>query len=153
MASPGSACFEHFIAATERYVNGVAKEIEDRTHNRVRPLEEFIRLRRDTAAARSVLGLCEFGLNLPNEVIEHPIMSALTLDAVDLTFICNVSCFHRVNRSERTLILSKKLPRAGCALIHPRILLWVRGSQLYHDHHDRVSSGSARRFQLARDIQ
>lgn len=105
LATPGSPCFEHFIAATEQYVNGVAQEIEDRMHNRVRPLEEFIRLRRDTAAARSVLGLCEFGLNLPNEVIQHPIISALTLDAVDLTFISNVSCFYRVNR---TRILSKK---------------------------------------------
>jgi hypothetical protein len=72
------------------YLNAVAEEAEDRVHNRVRPVENYLRLRRDTCGARPTLVLFEFGLDLPNEVILHPMLVSLTQDAVDLIILVNV---------------------------------------------------------------
>ena len=75
----------------EAYLQSVTEEAEDRMHNRVRPLEDFLRLRRLTCGGAPTLGLFEFGLDLPNEVICHPTLISLTKEGVDLLLILNVS--------------------------------------------------------------
>ena len=69
----------------------MVEEAEDRVHNRIRPVQDYLRLRRDTCGARPTLTLFEFGLNLPNEVTSHSILVSLTQDAVDLIILVNVS--------------------------------------------------------------
>ena len=75
----------------EAYVHAVTEEAEDRMHNRVRPLEDFLRLRRLTCGGAPTFGFLEFGLDLPNEVICHPKLVSLTKEGVDLLLIVNVS--------------------------------------------------------------
>jgi hypothetical protein len=75
----------------EEYVHSVTEEAKDRMHNRVRPLEDYLRLRRLTCGGAPTLGLFEFGLDLPNEVICHPTLVSLTKDGIELIFIVNVS--------------------------------------------------------------
>jgi len=75
----------------EAYVHAVTEEAEDRMHNRVRPLEDFLRLRRLTCGGAPTFGFLEFGLDLPNEVICHPTLVSLTKEGIDLLLIVNVS--------------------------------------------------------------
>jgi len=93
LAAPNSPCFDRFIATSETYLNAVVEEVEDRVHNRIRPVQDYLRMRRDTCGARPTLTLFEFGLNLPNEVVGHPTLISLTQDAVDLIILVNVSPF------------------------------------------------------------
>jgi len=69
----------------------VVEEAEDRAHSRIRPIQDYLRLRRDTCGARPTLTLIEFGLDLPNEVTNHSTFVSLTQDAVDLIILVNVS--------------------------------------------------------------
>ena len=75
----------------EAYVHSVTEEVKDRMHNRVRPLEDYLRLRRLTIAGASIFGLLEFGLDLPNEVICHPTLVSLTEEGIELLITVNVS--------------------------------------------------------------
>jgi len=72
------------------YLRGVTQEAEDRACNRIRKIDDYLRLRRDTCGARPTLALTEFGLDLPDEVLAHPILVSLTQAAVDLIILVNV---------------------------------------------------------------
>src|SRR6266436_1642420 len=87
LATPGCSSVQHFFETTEAYVNSVSQEAEDRMHNRVHSVDGYLRLRRDTSAARTVVGLHEIGLGLPNEVLFHPTLVSLTQDAIDMIVI------------------------------------------------------------------
>ncbi|KIM41852.1 hypothetical protein M413DRAFT_27416 [Hebeloma cylindrosporum] len=89
LAARDSPCFERFIATSETYLNAVVEEAEDRAQNRIRPVQDYLRLRRDTCGARPTLVLIEFGLNLPREVTDHSTLVSLTQDAVDLIILVN----------------------------------------------------------------
>ncbi|KAF9528055.1 terpenoid synthase [Crepidotus variabilis] len=79
----------HFIAAMEFYIESVAVEAKDRAEKRVRSVEEYLKLRRGTVAGHSMLALTEFGLNLPDEVLNHPVIVALREAAVEMILIVN----------------------------------------------------------------
>ncbi|KAF8154199.1 terpenoid synthase [Crassisporium funariophilum] len=89
LAVPGSSCFDHFIATSETYLNAVTQEADERAHKRIRTIDDYFTLRRDTCGARPTLALTEFGLDLSDEVISHPTLSSLTENAVDLIILVN----------------------------------------------------------------
>lgn len=67
------------------------QEAEDRKTKHVRPVMDYLQLRRETFGAQAILCLLEFGLELPEEVLSHPVMKSITLAAMDLLCIINVS--------------------------------------------------------------
>lgn len=83
-------CFQHFITTSELYLHAVTQEAEDRQHNVMRKIADYLPLRRETCGARPSLALYEFGLGLPEEVTSHPVLEALTQDAIDLIIFINV---------------------------------------------------------------
>ncbi|KAF9555722.1 terpenoid synthase [Agrocybe pediades] len=89
LARPGSSCFNRFIAFSETYLRAVTQEAHDRAEKKVRSIEEYMELRRDTCGARPTLALIEFGLDLPEEVTSHPVMVSLFDCAVDLIICVN----------------------------------------------------------------
>ncbi|CAA7262204.1 unnamed protein product [Cyclocybe aegerita] len=119
MAPAGSPCFEHFITTSETYLRAVTQEAEDRANKRVRKVDDYLRLRRDTCGARPTLALIEFGLNLPNEVVRHPSLVALTEAAVDLIILVNdmhsyvreLSCGHENHNLITAIMLEHRLNR------------------------------------------
>ena len=84
LATPGCPCLYRFFKTTVAYVNSVVQEAEDRMLNQVRPVEDYFRLRRDTAATPTTIGLQEIGLDIPNEVYFHLVLVSLTQDAEDI---------------------------------------------------------------------
>jgi hypothetical protein len=69
----------------------VTQEAHDRAERRIRSLEDYMDLRRNTSGARPTVTLIEFGLDLPEFVTSHPTMASLREQAVDLIVLVNVS--------------------------------------------------------------
>jgi hypothetical protein len=67
--------------------------MEDHRIKRVRNVEDYLALRRDTCGVASTLSIIEFGLDLPADVLRHPIVASLTEGAVKLIGIINVRRF------------------------------------------------------------
>ena len=82
---------ERFISDFDTYTNAVILEAEDRTVGRLRTVNEYIILRRDTCGAKPTFSFFGLGLNIPDIVFEHPLVMSLIEDAADLIAVTNVS--------------------------------------------------------------
>jgi len=82
--------FKETIGLFFEAVNGQAK---DRDANQIPDLESFIDLRRDTSACKSTFDMIEYAydLDLPQHVLEHPVIEALKQSSNDLVSWSNVS--------------------------------------------------------------
>ncbi|KAF8649320.1 hypothetical protein AX16_005875 [Volvariella volvacea WC 439] len=86
---PLPSCAMNFITAFRTYVMMVVTEAEDRDEKEIRPVEDYLRIRRDTSGAKPTLALLEFGLDLPQEVITHSTIARMTSVTIDLIAIIN----------------------------------------------------------------
>lgn len=75
------------------YLQGVQQEASFRTDGIPPDIQTYIEMRRDTSACKLVFDLIEYslGLELPDDVIEHPSIMALNQCANDLVTWANVS--------------------------------------------------------------
>ncbi|KAF5329687.1 hypothetical protein D9619_008947 [Psilocybe cf. subviscida] len=89
LAPLSSSCFKRFLRTSEAYFHAVIGEAQYRASEYTPSFQEYMPFRRDTCGARPTLVLTEFGLNLPDYVTSHPVMSALMEDAVDLIIFVN----------------------------------------------------------------
>ncbi|KAG6876332.1 hypothetical protein C0993_003968, partial [Termitomyces sp. T159_Od127] len=78
-----------FIEALDGFAAGVVLQAQDRAQNYIRNVDEYFLIRRDTIGARPAFVVLEFGLNLPDEVFEDPIIQALTNACIDLIILSN----------------------------------------------------------------
>jgi len=67
------------------------KEAEDRENKRVRTVDDYLEFRRETFAAQASISFLSFGLELPEEVLLHPVMQNVTLASMDILLIIDVS--------------------------------------------------------------
>ena len=74
-------------------MNGFSVEAELREKNVVLDLASYDPLRRENSAVRYCFGLFGYvlGLDLPDEIFEHPIFMEMHLAAVDMVTWSNVS--------------------------------------------------------------
>ncbi|KDQ10835.1 hypothetical protein BOTBODRAFT_115253 [Botryobasidium botryosum FD-172 SS1] len=88
-ATPG--CRRRFIETMDLYVRAAYQQVVNRTTNDEPSIESFIQMRRDISALRPIWAVVEFalGVDLPDEVIEHPILQRLAIYANDLVSWCN----------------------------------------------------------------
>jgi len=84
-------CVSRFINGFDVYMKSMIKEAEDRENKRVRTVDDYLQLRRETFAAQASISFLSFGLELPEEVLLHPVMQNLTLASMDILLIINVS--------------------------------------------------------------
>lgn len=75
------------------YLQAVTQQAADRTDKAIPDLETYIALRRDTSACRPCFALMEFvaGVDLPDEVAQHPTILAMEEATNDLVSWSNVS--------------------------------------------------------------
>ncbi|KAG5641346.1 hypothetical protein DXG03_005452 [Asterophora parasitica] len=93
-----------FIASFASYVYGVIDEASDRTRGYVRGITDFLELRRLTAGAHASFFSVELGLDIPDEVIEHPALESLVSLAADSTVLTNVrTLVYRLMQSSDSL--------------------------------------------------
>lgn len=79
----------HFIHTLDVYTHGCATQAEDRIMGRVRDIDSYFELRRETTGVKPSIVMCEIHMNLPDEVIEDPIISRLMILCNDFIIIEN----------------------------------------------------------------
>ncbi|KAG6868137.1 hypothetical protein C0993_007260 [Termitomyces sp. T159_Od127] len=89
-ASPGSQ--QRFIETLDLFFQSVTQQATDRTKGVIPDLESYIALRRDTSDANN--------LNIPDEVMEHPIILSLGEAANDLVTWSNDIFSYNVEQSK-----------------------------------------------------
>lgn len=74
------------------FFKAIRQQARDRARGIVPDLETYIELRRDTSGCKPCFALIEFAaeIDLPDEVIEHPIIQALEEATNDLITWSNV---------------------------------------------------------------
>jgi Delta6-protoilludene synthase len=68
----------------------------DRTHSHIRDIASYFDVRRDTIGAKPSFAINEVHFNLPDHVIEHPIIKSLTASCIDMLIIGNDLCSYNV---------------------------------------------------------
>ncbi|KAF8919623.1 terpenoid synthase [Mucidula mucida] len=86
-ASPTS--MKRFIDTFDAYVESVVDQAKDRSDDRIRTVDNYMELRRLTIGGKPSFALLELGMDLPDGVIEHPVMEKLTEIALDLIILGN----------------------------------------------------------------
>ena len=75
------------------YVDSVVEQARDRDHTRFRTVEEHMALRRFTIGSRPSFVIIEIGLDIPQEVFDHPLLADLRDTITDLLCLDNVGIF------------------------------------------------------------
>lgn len=81
---PGPA--HRFKETLEQFFESVNLQAQDRDANQIPDLESFIDIRRDTSGCKSTFDLIEYAydIDVPQEVLEHPVIEALKQGSNDL---------------------------------------------------------------------
>ncbi|KAH9030941.1 terpenoid synthase [Lactarius pseudohatsudake] len=96
-ASPQSQ--KRFIEASGAYTQAVIQQAEDRRHKHIRSVQEYFEVRRDTIGARPAFALIELDINLPDEVIHHPVIEEMATLAVDMIILDNDIASYNVEQA------------------------------------------------------
>ncbi|KAI0661547.1 terpenoid synthase [Cubamyces menziesii] len=82
----GPLTYRRFVKHCKDYIEAVAKEAELRERGEVLDLASYQILRRENSAVRFCFGLAGYalGIDLPDEVVEHPTFMAMHLATVDM---------------------------------------------------------------------
>lgn len=93
---PGPA--HRFKETLAQFFESVNLQAQDRDANQIPDLESFIDIRRDTSGCKSTFDLVEYAydLDIPQEVLEHPVIEALKQGSNDLVAWSNVSSLYRL---------------------------------------------------------
>ena len=67
------------------------QEAKDRTHKHIRTIDEYLEVRRGTIGMKPCFAILETGLDLPDEVVRHPVIEKLLTLAVEMILLDNVS--------------------------------------------------------------
>ncbi|THH31282.1 hypothetical protein EUX98_g2931 [Antrodiella citrinella] len=78
-----------FVVAFDAYLQSVVQQAADRSENRVRDVETYFKNRRENIGARPCFALLEFDMDLPDEVLEHPVVAGLTTHCIDMLILGN----------------------------------------------------------------
>ncbi|GJJ15045.1 hypothetical protein Clacol_009320 [Clathrus columnatus] len=73
----------------EEYIEAVCVEASDREELAIRGIQEYLQIRRGSAATRSIFLIGSLHVEIPDEVMEHPKVESLTVKCMDLVVIHN----------------------------------------------------------------
>ena len=79
-----------FLIDYEEYVEGVCQQAEDREAGRIRSISDYMDLRRRAGACKPAFDLLLLPLELPNHILDHPIIAELTILSMDMISLANV---------------------------------------------------------------
>ncbi|KAF9067338.1 terpenoid synthase [Rhodocollybia butyracea] len=78
-----------FIETYQLYVDSVIQQAIDRADYYIRDVNSYFQVRRDTIGAKSSFALLEFTMDIPDEVMEHPVIHELSIGCIDMVIIGN----------------------------------------------------------------
>ncbi|KAF5342403.1 hypothetical protein D9611_001384 [Ephemerocybe angulata] len=82
----GPGCTERFIQNMDLFFQSVAQQTQDRAQGVIPDMESYLALRRDNSGCKPCFQLTEFaaGIDLPEEVVQHPVIQSLEEASNDL---------------------------------------------------------------------
>ncbi|KIY69478.1 terpenoid synthase [Cylindrobasidium torrendii FP15055 ss-10] len=80
---------DRFVKAFEKYTDGVVIQAADRDKDVIRSIDEYIAVRRDTVGCLPSYSFLILSDDIPNEIMEHPVVQALTQGSIDLSILAN----------------------------------------------------------------
>jgi len=111
LATASDGCQRRFLETLEQFLQSVDQQACDRIHGRIPTFDEYVVLRRDTSGCKSCWAMIEcsyweelflfretyypsdaYNLDIPDEVMGHPVIRTLENAANDLVSWSNVSC-------------------------------------------------------------
>lgn len=78
-----------FIDAFQEYTDSVVQQALDRDRHTIPNIEQYFNVRRDTIGVKPSVAMLEIRFDIPNEVSNHPAISALRSTCVDMIAIGN----------------------------------------------------------------
>ncbi|KAF7432702.1 hypothetical protein PC9H_004644 [Pleurotus ostreatus] len=78
-----------FVSSFQKYLDAVVQQAEDRVKGSVRSVEDYFRVRRDSIGVEPSFAIGELYMNIPQEVIDNPVIAKLRVIAIDLIHIAN----------------------------------------------------------------
>ncbi|KAI0792424.1 isoprenoid synthase domain-containing protein [Abortiporus biennis] len=99
-ANPGTQ--QRFMETMDFFFQAITQQAQDRENGVIPDLDSYISLRRDTSGCKPCWALIEYAynLNLPDEVMEHPVILALGEAANDLVTWSNDIFSYNVEQSK-----------------------------------------------------
>ncbi|GJJ08044.1 hypothetical protein Clacol_002251 [Clathrus columnatus] len=88
-----------FINEFQAYLNAVVDEATDRESRYIRNIEDYFKIRRNTIGAKPSFAICEMYMNIPEEVMRHPVIKKLRELAIDMIIIGNDLCSYNVEQA------------------------------------------------------
>ncbi|THU96145.1 terpenoid synthase [Dendrothele bispora CBS 962.96] len=89
-----------FINTYQQYVDAVVQQAVDRANDYIRDVESYFHVRRDTIGAKPSFTLLEFTMDIPDEVMNHPMIQDLTIWCIDMLIIGNDICSYNVEQAQ-----------------------------------------------------
>ena len=80
----------HMIEALTENFDSIVKQAADRDKNVSLSVESYIQFRRINVATPAFFTIMEFGLDLPDEVFQHPVIADLCIQVTDMILLDNV---------------------------------------------------------------
>ncbi|OJA11859.1 hypothetical protein AZE42_03257 [Rhizopogon vesiculosus] len=78
-----------FLDSFIAYIRALVVEAFDRDQGHCRSINGYLKLRRDTCGVKSCFFVCEMGMDLPDEVFQHPVIAQLEECIIELCLIDN----------------------------------------------------------------
>ncbi|KAF7296929.1 Terpene cyclase [Mycena indigotica] len=88
-----------FVEAFQQYMDGVVQQADDRNSSRIRDVDSYFKVRRETIGAKPSFAVNEIHLNIPDEVMADPIVVKLTDLSIDALIIGNDLCSYNVEQA------------------------------------------------------
>lgn len=85
-----------FIDTFQLYTDSVVQQAADRDDSRIRSVDHYFELRRDTIGAKPSFAILEVKMDIPDEVMNHPSIVKLTSACIDMLIIGNDLCSYNV---------------------------------------------------------
>lgn len=88
-----------FVRTFDAYMDSVVQQAADRCDNFVRDIAGYFAVRRDTIGAKPSFAVNELYLNIPEEVMRHPVMEKLSELCIDMLIVGNDLCSWNVEQA------------------------------------------------------
>ncbi|KAJ7650985.1 terpenoid synthase [Roridomyces roridus] len=88
-----------FLDAFQHFINSVVQQAADREATYIRDVDSYMLVRRGTIGAKPAFVLCEMHMNIPDDIMEHPVVVRLSELCIDAIIISNDLCSYNVEQA------------------------------------------------------
>jgi hypothetical protein len=96
MKTASATAQRRFADSFQRYTDAVVQQAEDRGDRRIRDIQSYFDVRRDTIGAKPSFAILEVHMTLPDEIFLDQTIGSLTRTCIDMLIIGNDLCSYKV---------------------------------------------------------